>query len=514
MFDIEEHFSDSIIEHVNVWLNVYDTDLNIIVWNPMAEKISGYSREDVIGHNKVWGWLYPDDTYRDKLFVIANNMVTTEEFLFDEETQITCKDGQQKTIAWNSRSLFDSQGNVYAVITFGYDVTMRKKAEDALKKAHNELSVLYDIASIAGESIDLNKILDNSLDRVLPAMKSKKGMIHLWNTKTQALSLASHRGLPHSALAELALKSLDDGLISQVFSQREPVMVFDMGARLKISNTPAKLFHTYLGVPMRAKGNVVGVISVFGKASYHYSPEEITLLASIADQIGVAVENASLYQEAGQLAVMEERQRLARDLHDSVTQSLFSLTLFAEAGQRLLRNGNLKDAETHLAWLGETAQDALKEMRLLVYELQPAGLNPGGLVDAIQQRLNTVERRAGIKAHLIAENFNVELPLPIEEGLYRIIQEALNNSLKHASGASVTVKLLVTDTEISAVVSDNGTGFDIDEACRNGGMGLINMKERAWKMDGHLQIISSFSEGTQVTVSIKKENRQASEVQA
>jgi signal transduction histidine kinase len=307
--------------------------------------------------------------------------------------------------------------------------------------------------------------------------------------------------LPHSAITQLGLKPLDGGLISQVFSQKKPVVVPDMSNLLKISNTPAKLFHTYLGVPMRAKGKAVGVISVFGKAGYYYSPEEITLLASIADQVGVAVENARLYREAGQLAVMEERRRLARDLHDSVTQSLFSLTLFAEAGQRLLRSGQLTDAEMHLGWLGETAQDALKEMRLLVYELRPLALNPGGLVEAIQQRFNAVERRAGIKAHLIADqHHHVELPLHVEEGFYRIIQEALNNSLKHASATSVSVELFATDAEVMAKITDNGVGFNVHTAGAKGGLGLISMQERAEKMEGQLDIRANPRQGTTITV--------------
>ena len=510
--DMGNRFSDSIIEHVNVWLNVYDTNLNMVVWNPMAEKISGYTREEVIGHARVWDWLYPDQDYHKTMLAIAGKLFVTEDTLADLESEILCKNGQLKTIAWNSRSLFDENGNVYGVITFGYDMTARKQDKEALQKAHNELSVLYDIASVASESIDLKTILDSSLDRVLPAMKSKKGMIHLWNANAQTLFLATFKGLPRAALAQLGLKSLDGGLISQVFNQRKPVMVPDMGHLLNIPNPPAKLFNSYLGVPMRAKGKAVGVISLFGAAGHHYSPEEITLLASIADQVGVAVEHARLYQEAGQLAVMEERRRLARDLHDSVTQSIFSLTLFAEAGQRLLRSGESKEAEMYLAWLGETAQDALKEMRLLVYELRPLALKPGRLVEAIQQRFNAVERRAGIKAHLLTDQHHeVELPLHIEEGFYRIIQEALNNSLKHASATSVTVQIYATTVEVKVEISDNGVGFDTGVAGTKGGMGLESMRERAEKLGGQLQIESSPDKGTTITASLENSGRVSGE---
>lgn len=511
MTNITNRFSDSLIEHVNVWLNVYDANLNIIIWNPMAEKISGYSSEEVIGHARIWDWLYPDQNYRTDMLNLASSLLDGEEFLVDEETQILCKNGEKKYIAWNSRTLVDDSGQMYA-ITFGYDVTSRKKAEEALQKAHNELSVLYDVASVTSESIDLNTILDSSLDRVLPTMKSKKGMIHLWDASTQTLFLAAYKGLPRSAITQLGLKPLDGGLISQVFNQKKPVVVADMTDVLNLSDTPARLFHTFLGVPMRAKGKAVGVISVFGKAGYHYNSDEITLLASIADQVGVAVENARLYQEAGQLAVMEERRRLARDLHDSVTQSLFSLTLFAEAGQRFLRSGNVNEAEQHLIWLGETAEGALKEMRLLVHELRPLALNQGGLIEAIQQRFNAVERRAGIKAHLIADqSHTVELPLNVEEGFYRIIQEALNNSLKHASATSVTVELFAIDGEVTVKIIDDGIGFNIRSAGAKGGLGLISMRERAERMGGLFELETIPRQGTTVTVRLRCEDNSAGE---
>ncbi len=498
---IRNLFSDSIIENVNVWLNVHDNDLNIIHWNKVAEEISGYSRDEVLGHTKIWEWLYPDEVYRKQSMSQAYNIVIENKLMSYFEREILCKEGQLKTILWNSRSLKDEQGEIYGAITFGYDITDRKHAEEALKKAHDELSVLYDVASVASESIDLNTIMKSSLDRVLPTMKSKKGAIHLWDPQTKTLYLAAHKGLSHTTITQLDLISLDSGLISQVFEQSKAVIVSDMGQLLKIRNAPANVLHTYLGVPMRAKGKALGVISVFGKAGHHFSSEETTLLTSIARQVGVAVENARLYQEAGQLAVMEERRRLARELHDSVTQSLFSLTLLAEAGQRLLRSGKLEDTEKHLTWLNETAQDALKEMRLLVYELRPLVLETGGLVTAIQQRLNAVERRAGIKAHLIADQA-VELPLRLEEGLYRIIQEALNNSLKHAAATSVTVQLNTNDIGVKAEVVDNGLGFNSRAGHKKGGMGLLSMRERAEKLGGQLQIVSKPEQGTKIEVSI------------
>lgn len=496
-------FSDSIVENVNVWLNVFDTALNIVLWNKVAEEISGYSRVEVVGHNKIWDWLYPDKEYRNAIIAKSATLVEKDETLEYFETRIRCKNGEFKIISWNSRSLLDEKGAVYGAITFGYDITDRKRAEEALRKAHTEISALYNVASVASASLDLDTILERSLDRVLATMKSDKGAVHLLDEAEKTLRLAAQQGIPSDVIAQIDPVMPGSGLVGWVFDHGKPLMTPNIAIDPRAPQAVrTNGLHTYAGVPMRAKGKVLGVFSVFGEDGHQFRVEEMTLLASIADQVGVAVEHARLYQQAEQLAVMEERERLARDLHDSVTQSLYSLTLFAEAGRRLVRAGDLERAEGYLTRLGETAQDALKEMRLLVYELRPPTLEREGLVGAIQHRLGAVERQAGVKAHLLVDDM-IELPACVEEGLYRIAQEALNNALKHAAATSVTVRIRVVDEHVELEVVDNGMGFDPDTAGNGGGMGLVNMRERVEKLGGVLRTVSVPGEGTKVNVSVK-----------
>jgi signal transduction histidine kinase len=253
---------------------------------------------------------------------------------------------------------------------------------------------------------------------------------------------------------------------------------------------------------MRARGQTLGALSVFGQVEQQYTLEEVALLASIADQVGVAVENARLREQAEQAAVMDERQRLARDLHDSVTQSLYSLALFAEAGAKVAQAEHLEPLKYHLKRIGETAHHALKEMRLLVHELRPLDLEQEGLVGALHRRLNAVEGRVNIKTRLVAEQL-VKLPPVMEEGLYRISQEALNNALKHADATQVTVYLRAEGDQVELEIVDNGTGFQAEAVERGGGMGLVNMQERAAKLGGTLIVNSTPGEGTRVTVSVK-----------
>ncbi|UCC75788.1 MAG: ATP-binding protein, partial [Anaerolineales bacterium] len=211
----------------------------------------------------------------------------------------------------------------------------------------------------------------------------------------------------------------------------------------------------------------------------------------------------ALAEKAAEAAVIAERNRLARDLHDSVTQSLYSSTLLAEAAERLVKAGDLARTEGYLSRLGDITQGALKEMRLLVHELRPLALEKEGLAGALQQRLDAVERRAGVDARLIvAEELN--LPAEMEEDLYRIAQEALNNALKHATATQVTVTIRADEERVLLEVSDNGTGFD-PQAKSEGGMGLANMQERAEKMGGTLEIDTEAGSGTTLRLAFARE---------
>ncbi len=207
--------------------------------------------------------------------------------------------------------------------------------------------------------------------------------------------------------------------------------------------------------------------------------------------------------EAQARAALEERQRLARDLHDSVTQSLYSLTLLAEAARRLLGTGQTPQAREYVARLGETAQQSLKEMRLLVYELRPAELEQAGLAGALQQRLDAVEKRAGVRAGLRVDG-DLDLPGPVEETLYRIAQEALNNALKHAAATTVTVTLRAEARQVTLEIADDGRGFDLAAIQDRGGLGLRSMRERAAELGAALQIQAQPGAGTRLQVTLTR----------
>jgi signal transduction histidine kinase len=210
-------------------------------------------------------------------------------------------------------------------------------------------------------------------------------------------------------------------------------------------------------------------------------------------------------KEAAQMATIAQRTRIAQDLHDSVTQSLYSANLFAEAGMEVLEAKNVQGVNHYLERIISTTQQALKEMRLFLYELRPPDVVEDGLVDALQKRLDTVEKRAGMEANLLIDG-PLNFPDPVSDQFYRISQEALNNVLKHAQADEVTVYLQANNGMMELEVKDDGLGFDLSEAHKKGGLGLRNMQERASQMNGEFTIKTAPNQGTIVKVKVMKSN--------
>ncbi len=257
--------------------------------------------------------------------------------------------------------------------------------------------------------------------------------------------------------------------------------------------------------PLTIKNQVIGTLVVVGTETgkKEFVQSELDLLVMFANQAALAIENARLYEQAQQLAVVEERQRLARELHDSVTQAIYGMTLYTEAMARHLTSGDIDMASGQLEELSATAQEALREMRLLIFQLRPPDLEQDGLITVLRTRLEAVEVRAGLETVFNVPT-EVRLPLEIEEGLYRIAQEALNNALKHASAQSITVSLIINEPMVTLEISDDGIGFDPVAGLEDAGLGMDGMYERAEQLGGKLIVESTPGTGTTIRVEVPK----------
>jgi signal transduction histidine kinase len=202
---------------------------------------------------------------------------------------------------------------------------------------------------------------------------------------------------------------------------------------------------------------------------------------------------------------IEERQRLVRDLHDAVSQKLYGLVTLTEATKARIDAGEPEIPDQVLTKIGENARQALKEMRLFLYELQPVDLEQG-LVATLHHRLGAVEGRADVKARLLADE-DIQLGPEKQIALYYISQEALNNVLRHAGAESVVVRLKQKRVNVHFEIEDDGCGFNLKKASASDGMGLKNMRERTELIGGKLKIHSTPGKGTKITVTVPKDSK-------
>ncbi|HVO37496.1 MAG TPA: GAF domain-containing sensor histidine kinase [Spirochaetia bacterium] len=258
-------------------------------------------------------------------------------------------------------------------------------------------------------------------------------------------------------------------------------------------------FGAILAVPLVVQGQNYGGITLYYRRPRRFTDEDVQLATSIGSQAALAIENARLRDQAEQSAAFAERARLARELHDSVTQSLYSVTLYAEAAARLLQSGQATEAAGHLRELGTTAREALREMRLLIFELSPPVLEAGTLAEALQVRLDAVEARGGIVVNFRVEGTERLAPRTRRE-MYQVAQEALNNALKHSKAQSVRISLYHGDGMSRLEIIDDGVGFRKHQAQKSGGAGLRGMRERVERIAGTLSVESDPGSGTKVTV--------------
>ena len=303
---------------------------------------------------------------------------------------------------------------------------------------------LADILASLNSELPLPQVLDYIATLARRLLGTDAVAIYRLDAEDDVLRIESAQGLDADYVANMYVK-VGYGAVGQAVVTRGPVAISDLPAgvpeesnfvvdatRLALLKRLGERYRALLGVPLIVKGELYGGIALYYEAPRTFTVDEIRLATMFGAQTALAIENARLRSQAERAAATAERTRIARDLHDSVTQLLYSLALLAEAGREKAGRGEARRVQEHLAEIGETAQQALREMRLLVHELRPPVLEREGLAGALNQRLDAVERRAGIEAHLFADGWG-DVPAAVEEELYYIARETLNNALKHAA---------------------------------------------------------------------------------
>jgi len=371
-----------------------------------------------------------------------------------------------------------------------------------------ETAALLEISRAVASSLDLSEVLGAILDQLGAITEHTGASIVLYGDDSfefaEARSITGTRArigarVPFAAAPAMtaALKRGESVIIDDVRSE-EPLAA-DYRAIIRSIGAPDQppfdVIRSWMAVPLALKDRVLGALTISWTAPAYFTTDHARLARAFADQASIAIENARLYEQAQHGAALEERQRLARELHDSVSQALYGIALGARTARTLLDRDPPAAVEP-VDYILSLAELGLAEMRALIFELRPESLENEGLNAAIRKHVEAVQARHGIHVDFLPCE-EPDLPLAVKEAVYRIAQESLSNVVKHSQATQVRVILASTGAGLELEVADNGTGFDTASDFP-GHLGLRSMRERAEKSGGRLEISSQAGVGTRV----------------
>jgi two-component system NarL family sensor kinase len=379
------------------------------------------------------------------------------------------------------------------------------RAESELRRRNRELSILNSIAREVNHSVDLAGMLESALARVVDLLDLKTGWIWLLN-ETGEPYLATAQNLP-PGLAEDP-RRMEGGCYCldtyRAGDMRGAANVNVVGcSRLAelVDGTDGLRYHS--SIPLYAGDKKLGVLNVASPEWRRLSSEDLQLLYTVGDFLGVAVERARLSEQSMRLGALEERNRLAREIHDTIAQGLTATAFQLESADALLAPDRTRAREAVRRAL-ELTRENLEEARRSVTDLRAAPLEGRSLCDALERLAEEYGRQEEIEVAFEAVGAQRPLPVRVEAGLYRICQEALANVVRHSGARRVTVELTATPEEVRLVVEDDGAGFDPEEV-PEGRFGLVGLNERARLLDGSLRVESAPGEGTRLEVAVPLE---------
>ncbi len=406
----------------------------------------------------------------------------------------------------------DADGRITRIVELKRDVTDERRTKESLVRRNQQLSILNEIALTVNQSLNLEDILGRALDGVLRLTHIDVGAVFLQDEAEGDLKLMAYRGLSEEAARLAAHIGLLDGSCGGVLETGQVVIVPDVsrfhGPRAR--SLQREQLRTLVHVPLTAKGCTLGSLCIGTHHTHEFDPAEQEMLNAIGSQIAVAIDNARLYAEVqrkeqvrGQLfkqaigAQEEERKRIARELHDDTSQALTALLYAAEEG---LDMPDLAAVRKKLIGMRELAQRTLDGVHKLIFDLRPSMLDHLGLVPALRWYAQSRLEPKGTRVIIDQVGEAPRLPPEMETCLFRVVQEAINNIVRHAAARNVSILFNLSERALSVTIADDGIGFDPIGLTVPGesprGLGLMSMRERVELVGGTLDIDSSLGAGT------------------
>jgi signal transduction histidine kinase len=398
------------------------------------------------------------------------------------------------------------------------DLNLPDQASTAEKHYHDVVALSRVSAAISGLH-ELDAILRIGLDNVLNIMNGTVGGIMLLDGPGQTLSYRVHHGLSDKYAEEMRLK-LGEGIAGKVAQSGRAVLLEDISSEPDAARTDlisSEGLRAFLSVPLRAKDNVLGVMNVASHVPHRFSKEDVYLLHSIGDQLGIAIEQAILTERLRKarerlrklarqnlVAEEEERRRIARELHDETSQSLSGIALQLEALIEVSAKSGSQDPQfiAGLKKVQSLTVQVHKEVSRVIANLHPTVLETLGLVAAVRQHVKNSLQPLNINVTVEVKGTERRFAADVETAVFRVVQGTIGNIIKHSKAKNASIVLVYEPNEFSLTIRDDGLGFDVskltdvEESGR--GRGLFSMRERIGFLGGTSGVESRVGAGTTV----------------
>ena len=478
---------------VEGWI-VLDEKNSIIDFNQATTKLIGIQCKNLYG--------IPITTVLPNFPDVNHMMMETQEVEFDKSFRIN---DEYYYLQIRISTIQNGSSAPIGYLIIWCDITNRRRAEDARQHARDEMFVLLNaISNVASQTTNLEEFLSDTIYQIIYPFRSQMVLIYLKDDRSngsidQGFYLAAHMGLSTDSSKKFGRLPTSEPLFKWFNENNQPLLIEDLqDYRIpKIMGTVslACLLVIPLFVQTRGDRKTIGFLILGRNDDPVYMKDEIIRLNILADQIATLIDS----DRRRKLSIaISERQRLMRDIHDSVSQKLYGLVTLTEAAQAAIEAKVELDFNQYLSRISINARQAVKELRLFLFQMQPVDLEKEGLVSVIHHRLAAVEGRADIKVRFLADE-PIMISKNKEVALYYIAQEALNNVLRHAFATSVSVLLKQGYKYVTFEVRDDGRGFEIDKLDL-GGLGLKNIEERVKQENGKLKILSKPGKGTIIRI--------------
>lgn len=403
-----------------------------------------------------------------------------------------------------------------------------------IESNEKRLSALNEVSAIVSQSLELENVLNAAADKVREVMDLEVVLVFLLNEENQELELKTYRGVSEEFAVGLKGLKVGEGFNGQVAQTGEPLLVENASQDPRLTREVVKRegIQAELIVALKAKGKVVGTLSVAMRGSRQFLSEEIELLSHVANHIGVAVENSRLYQKEHMMAEQiardvimekqmqenlrfylqqvtraqeEERKRIARELHDDTAQELVALSRRLDSFASTAKHLSAQDL-SYLEELRQQTDKILGGVRRFGQDLRPSVLDDLGLLPALEWLTSDLTEHFGINIAIGILGSPRRFPPETELTLFRIVQETLRNVWKHSEASRAWVAVDFGDDKTVLTITDNGKGFELPERIEDlasvGKLGLAGMQERAQLIGGRLMLQSEPGKGTIVTVEV------------